>query len=212
MCELFGISSKENCRINNYLKEFFSHSDDNPHGWGLACMEYKNCHPYTMKDISSRHWTLIHNGTIFEYSLLNKYINVQQGDTDSERILFYIVELINQIEIKLQRELDKKERFQLLDSIIVKMSKGNKLNLMLYDGELLYIHTNYANSLYKLEQKNKILFCTVPLSEGKWQPVAFTTLLAYKDGKQVFQGTKHNNEYIDNEYDIKFLYSIFSDL
>lgn len=39
MCELFGINAEENCQINEYLKEFFSHSSVHPHGWGLACME-----------------------------------------------------------------------------------------------------------------------------------------------------------------------------
>lgn len=112
MCELFGISSEENYQINDYLKEFFSHSSAHPHGWGLACMdkcdiqiekepfqasksnylkerlsvpvivknafahicyatignvEYRNCHPYTMRDENSRQWTLVHNGTIFDY-------------------------------------------------------------------------------------------------------------------------------------------------
>ena len=178
MCELFGINSEENIQINDYLKEFFSHSYAHPHGWGMACMnenmvqvekepmqasksnylkerlsvpvqaknafahiryatignvEYRNCHPYTKKDKSGRWWTLIHNGTIFDYAPLNKYVSIQNGDTDSERILLYLVELVDQEERRLQRTLDAKERFWLLDSVIAKMAEGNKLNLMLYD-------------------------------------------------------------------------------
>jgi glutamine amidotransferase len=157
MCELFGISSKEPFRINEYLKEFFSHSSAHPHGWGMSCMdknqvsiekepvqasksnylkerlsapievktafahiryatignvEYKNCHPYTWRDKSGRQWTLIHNGTIFDYSALNAYMNIQKGDTDSERILLHIVDLVDQAERQQHRKLDKKERFQ----------------------------------------------------------------------------------------------------
>lgn len=36
MCELFGISSTKKVRVNEYLKEFFSHSVEHPHGWGMA--------------------------------------------------------------------------------------------------------------------------------------------------------------------------------
>lgn len=257
MCELFGICSNESCQINDYLKEFFSHSGDHPHGWGLACMErnevsvekepiqasksnylkerlsvsiwvksafahiryatignveYKNCHPYTMKDMGGRQWTLVHNGTIFEYSPLNRYVSVQKGDTDSERILLYIVDKINQEERQLQRRLYKEERFRLIDSIIIDISRENKLNLMMYDGEIFYVHTNYASSLYKLEKENQVFFSTVPLGKEEWQEEIFTTLLAYEKGRKIFQGTNHGNEYVDSEENLKFLYSIFSDL
>ena len=257
MCELFGINSEENIQINDYLKEFFSHSYAHPHGWGMACMnenmvqvekepmqasksnylkerlsvpvqaknafahiryatignvEYRNCHPYTKKDKSGRWWTLIHNGTIFDYALLNKYVSIQNGDTDSERILLYLVELVDQEERRLQRPLDAKERFWLLDSVIAKMAEGNKLNLMLYDGELFYVHTNYQDSLYELEKENQFLFSTSPLSQEAWQPVTFTTLLAYQNGKRVLIGTNHGKEYKNSEENMKFLYSIFSNL
>lgn len=257
MCELFGVSSRENNYISDYLKKFYSHSNEHPDGWGLAVLdgneamiekepvqasksrylkerlshplyarnvfahiryatignvEYCNCHPYTMKDANGRRWTLIHNGTIFEYNPLNKFIRVQQGDTDSERILLYFVEQINGKEKKLGRRLDAGERFQLLDSIVVEMSVGNKLNFLLYDGETMYVHTNYRNSLYYLEQEERILFSTRPLSEEEWQPVPFTTLLAYQEGRQIAIGTNHEKEYIDNEENMKMIYQIFSNL
>ena len=257
MCELFGINSEEKIQINDYLKEFFSHSHAHPHGWGMACMnenmvqvekesmqasksnylkerlsvpvqaknafahiryatignvEYRNCHPYTKKDKSGRWWTLIHNGTIFDYASLNKYVSIQNGDTDSERILLYLVELVDQEERRLQRPLDAKERFWLLDSVIAKMAEGNKLNLMLHDGELFYVHTNYQDSLYELEKENQFLFSTSPLSQEAWHPVTFTTLLAYQNGKRVLTGTNHGKEYKDSEENMKFLYSIFSNL
>lgn len=257
MCELFGISSQKNYEINQYLKEFFSHSNMHPHGWGLACLDgneislekepiqatksnylkqrlsvsihvktafahiryatignvdYKNCHPYTRKDITGRRWTIVHNGTIFEFPPLNRYVGVQKGDTDSERILFYIIDQINEATNKAQRILNEEERFRILDSLIVEMSAGNKLNLMLYDGETVYVHTNCAKSLYKLERGKQIIFATVPLSREDWQPVTFTTLMAYRQGQELFQGTNHGNEYIESEENMKFLYQIFADL
>ena len=243
MCELFGISSAQDCQLNGYLKEFFSHSKDHPHGWGIAHMEqnkvqiakepvqasksaylkdrlsvpfsmkngfahirnatvgnvkYKNCHPYTLKDNSGRQWTMIHNGTIFEYKPLNKYIKIQNGSTDSERILLYLVELINKEEERLQKTLNEEERFHVLDSAVTEMAKGNKLNMILHDGDLFYVHTNYARSLYQLHKEdNQTLFSTTPLSKEDWCPVTFTTLLAYRQGEQVFTGTNHGTEFKD---------------
>lgn len=256
MCEVFGYCSGEGYEINDYLKEFYSHSYAHPNGWGLACLdgneafvekeplqatksnylkerlsqpviaknvfahiryatignvEYRNCHPYTKKDNSGRRWTEIHNGTIFDFPPLYKYVKLQKGDTDSERILLYLVDKINQAEAG-DKRLSGRERFTILDCIIGNMAKGNKLNMLLYDGKYMYVHTNYKNSLYYLEKNGAILFSTQPLSREDWKPVPFTRLMAYKDGKVVFEGTNHGNEYFDSEEDLKFIYQSFSQL
>ena len=36
MCEMLGISAKRRIRANDILREFYSHADRHPHGWGLA--------------------------------------------------------------------------------------------------------------------------------------------------------------------------------
>lgn len=257
MCELFGFSSEKGLAINDYLKEFYSHSAQHPHGWGLVCLEgneafiekeplqatksrylrerltvpienknvfahiryatvgnvdYQNCHPYTRKDLKGRRWTLVHNGTIFDYWQLDKYFKLQDGDTDSERILMYIVDSVNNKIREIGREPKSKERFALLDEIISDMAKGNKLNMLLYDGEYTYVHTNYKNSLYYLEKEDSVLFSTQPLSKEEWKAVPFTTLLGYRNGKMIFTGTDHGNEYLDNEENTRFLYQTFSNL
>lgn len=257
MCEIFGVCLHNSYCINDYLKEFYRHSDKHPHGWGLVNFEenaaliekepiqatrsnylkerlslplyantafahiryatignvkYQNCHPYTLKDNNGRRWTFIHNGTIFDYPPLNKFVSNQLGDTDSERILMYLVEQVNELERQEQRRLTAEERFQLLDSIIVHMSEENKLNLLLYDGELVYVHTNYAASLYCLQKEEGAFFSTQPLSRENWHPVALTTLLAFQRGNLIYTGTNHKNEFFDNEENMKYLYQIFSDL
>lgn len=257
MCELFGFSSKNIWQINEYLEEFYSHSKEHPHGWGLACMdgievniekepiqasvssylkkrmsvpietknafahiryatignvEYQNCHPYTGKDISGRRWTMVHNGTIFDFPPLNKYVGIQNGDTDSERILLYILDQMNEAIDGSKHMLKPEERFQILDTMVSELAGGNKLNLMIYDGELMYIHTNFAGSLHMMENESQVIFSTQPLSMGEWKPVPFTTLLAFRKGKKVFEGTNHGNEYIETEENLKFLYQIFSEL
>lgn len=257
MCEIFGVCSRYEECLNDYLKIFFSHSNKHPHGWGLAYMagpkmyiekealhasksqylkcrlsqpiisktvlahiryatignvDYNNCHPYIKKDNFGRNWTLIHNGTIFDYPPLNKFTKTQEGETDSERILLYIIEQINISQNSCYRPLNPKERFNLINSIISNMSKNNKLNLLIFDGEYMYVHTNYAHSLHFLKSNGGIIFSTQPLTNENWQPVPFTTLLAYKNGELIFTGTNHKNEYVDNEEAMKFLYQIFSHL
>lgn len=257
MCELFGISSAKKMWLNNYLKVFFSHSNEHPNGWGIVCFDgseaviekepveasvskylrerltqpvnekcafahirkatignesYKNCHPFTLKDNSGRRWTFIHNGTIFDYKPLERYSRLQSGDTDSERILLYIIDMINEAQYDLGHELDFDERFELLSEIVTDMSYGNKLNLLLYDGEYVYAHTNYEGSLYSLKKEEGIMISTQPLSDERWKPVPFTRLLAYQDGKLVKEGKPHDGEYIVKEEDIKYLYQIFANL
>ena len=145
MCEIFGLTSRDDFTANDYLRIFYSHSERHPHGWGLACIsrsstliekesikasdsnylkerlsqpitskillahiryatignvEYKNCHPFTAKDNTDIRWTLIHNGTIFEHPPLSQYVKKQLGDTDSERILLYLTDRLNEAKNK----------------------------------------------------------------------------------------------------------------
>lgn len=257
MCEVFGFCGKEEYEINDYLKTFYSHSNQHPNGWGLVCMEkneaviekepmqatksnylkerlslpisaknafahiryatignveYRNCHPFTKKDKSGRRWTLIHNGTIFDFPPLYKYTKIQKGHTDSERILLYIVDKINQAEEAEGRKLSGTERFTILDCIIGNMARGNKLNLLFFDGKYMYVHTNYKESLHYLEKNGSVVFSTQPLGREDWKSLPFTKLLAYQQGKQVFEGTNHGNEYIDSEENMKLIYLNYAGL
>lgn len=257
MCEIFGLSSRENFIANEYLNEFYAHSKNHPHGWGLACIshdsaliekeslkatesnylkerlsqqisakimlahiryatignvEYKNCHPFYVKDSTGRQWTLIHNGTIFDYPPLSRYVQKQTGDTDSERILLYLIDRLNDAQNKKGQGLVFEERFELLDSIICEMSEGNKLNLLFSDGKYLYAHTNRQGTLYFLRKENSVIFATVPLSDDEWQPLPFTRLLAYCKGRLIKTGTDHQHEYFESEESMKMLYRIFANL
>lgn len=250
MCELFGVSSKKDVEINDYLKRFYSHCEEHPHGWGLAIMDkYQsfiekqpvkasqseelkdilskqvtvtnafahirlatmgymdsfNCHPFSKMDNAGRTWTLIHNGTIFEYPELNKYVIKQLGETDSERILWYIVDEINDLQDELERKLKPEECFELLDGIIVKLSEGNKLNVMIFDGEYMYLHTNYRNSLYYLKTEDTLFITTRPLGDEGWRLIPFNRVIGIKDGELVFEGKKHNHEYFVTEEHFDFL-------
>ena len=258
MCELLGMSAKRRRAVNALLREFYSHAEAHPHGWGLARfpagvapviekeavkateseylkrilaesveerillahirlatvghIEYENCHPFTATDNRGRTWTLMHNGTIFSGALLNDYVGIQYGDTDSERVLLHLVELINRAQNHRRHALDADERFDVLASAIADLAKGNKLNLLIYDGEVLYAHVNFRDSLYFLQDEDAVLFSTRPLCAGNWKPVPFTRLVAVQDGGFVREGTPHDHEYIYNSEDYRLVYMEFARL
>ncbi len=175
-------------------------------------MVYENCHPFVHRDANGRCWTLAHNGTMFNCPVLDDYSYLQQGATDSERLLYYLVDQIDKASANCGRALTDTERFSLLDSLICRLTPHNKMNFLLYDSEYMYVHTNYADSLYYLHEKEATLFSTVPLDGRSWQPVPFTTLCIYHDGDLVYTGCSHGNEYIDNAEDTRYLFLDYSAL
>ena len=257
MCELLGISAKRRRAFNAILREFFSHAENNPHGWGLArftetggsrlsrslidkepCKattserlcelldagieeqmllahirfasighpEYVNCHPFTASDSSGRVWTLAHNGTIFHGEALNGYLNIQSGSTDSERVLLYLVDCIDRAQTQTGRPLDAEERFDVLASEISTLADGNKLNLLICDGEVMYVHTNLKGTLHYSPDGDALIFSTKPLSTGTWTPVPFTRLLAVQDGAFVREAPSHGHEYVYDPEDYRYVY------
>lgn len=162
----------------------------------VGATKYDNCHPFSGFDASGRHWTLIHNGTIYSGMQLSKYLSDQSGDTDSERIFLYILDEINKAIILNNAPLSAKQRFHIIDKIAVILAPRNKLNFMLYDGELLYVHKNMKDTLVYKDIDNGIVFSTQPLDDEKWIQFPMTQLLTYKDGRLIFKGTRHGNEFI----------------
>lgn len=60
----------------------------------IGSLKQENTHPFTGKDIEGRDWFLIHNGTIYSGTELISYPQKQKGDTDSERIFLYLMDLL----------------------------------------------------------------------------------------------------------------------
>jgi len=227
------------------LECFYNHSEEHPHGWGLATMQSDefvitkepikatcsqhlknilsnpiigknvfahirlatvgeiispNCHPFIEADDNNRSWMLIHNGTIFDYPELDQYKDSENGDTDSERILLYIIDQINDFEQQKSAPSTIKERFNLLTEIVSKLSKNNKLNLMIHDGDLTYIHSNMKESLYYLKNEEGFLVASTPLSDDEnWMQVELNKLFGLIDGNIIFESEQHNNEFILTE-------------
>ena len=171
-----------------------------------------NTHPFVEKDCTGRRWTLIHNGTIFDFPRLGKYGILQRGNTDSERILLYILDEIKKETEQKAEPLDAHERFDVLDRVVYDMSEGNKLNLLIYDGELMYAHYNAEGTLHYHHKDDETMIATSPVSQDDWEPFPFTTLIAYKDGKQVLEGTNHGHIFTENKAAMDQLLMTYSEL
>jgi glutamine amidotransferase len=236
MCELLGFSAKDCTDIRKPLQDFFSHCEDNPHGWGLmysgGCVKERlkaskskklaeildnispqkvvlghiryatvgkictlNCHPFTAQDNSGRQWTLIHNGTVYTAGRLVHTYKDRLGDTDSEAMFLYLIETIN---TRQKRSLNSKQRFSIVDKFVCEMSYRNKLNLMIYDGEMLYVHKNMEDTMKYRKSKGSYMFATKPLDGQYWYDVPTAQLTAYKDGELVYEGEKHGGIFHSN--------------
>ena len=175
-------------------------------------VEYENTHPFTAKDVSGRTWTLIHNGTIFESPVISAYQYKQPGTTDSERILLYLVDQINKKIIDDMNFFDVNERFKTVEAVIEKLAPENKLNLIIHDGEYLYVHKNDPGTLYQKVFSGGEIFATHPLDDGEWTEFDDNRLEVYKKGQCVYRGRKHSFTYVEKEENIKLLYLGFSGL
>ncbi|MBQ6813116.1 MAG: class II glutamine amidotransferase [Methanobrevibacter sp.] len=250
MCEIFGFSSSREEELNDYLKTFYSHCEEHPHGWGLAILdsdrfqirkepvkarssvmlgnillnpiicksmlahirlatignlEFYNCHPFVKKDNSGRRWTLIHNGTIFDSPDLCKYGSMEEGETDSERILLYIVDMINGFEKFKGESLDLRERFNIVSDLIRDLSYTNKLNLIISDRDQIFVHCNLRDSLHYLKKDHSIFVSTQPLSDDEWRNVPINKTFSLKDGELLFESDSHYNEYFETEEQLRFI-------
>ncbi|MBQ8151143.1 MAG: class II glutamine amidotransferase [Firmicutes bacterium] len=178
----------------------------------IGRIEYCNCHPFIWDDESGRTWTMIHNGTFFNGSKLTGYIDRQEGTTDSERFLLYIVDAMSAAYEKKGAELTFDERFEIIDDIIVALSDDNKINMLLYDGDYMYVHTNCEGSLYCWREEGKRIFATRPVVMDGWEQLPLNRLLVYKNGEMIREGTVHSNSFRDEDHDYAPLMSAFSEL
>ena len=171
----------------------------------IGHVEYENTHPFKGTDSNGREWTLVHNGTIFESEDLLPYADVQEGETDSERLFLYVLDQIDGV-------TDEAERFKVMDSIVVRLSKGNKLNLLIFDGENLYVHKNEAGTMYRRLKEGCVFFATKPLDNEIWDEVPINRLLVYRDGRLIYEGTVHDHTYVHDEQQMNMLYLGYSAL
>ncbi len=163
-----------------------------------GAMTYENCHPFVLADVTGRTWVIAHNGTVLSDALVEPYRGDQQGDTDSERVALFLVDRINRTATRKGGALDASERFSALDEAMVDLAPGNKLNLVVDDGELTYAHTNTDQpTLFERRSPGQALICTRAIG-CDWTPVPSCQLIAYQNGDVAHTGTAHGSSF-DNE-------------
>lgn len=162
----------------------------------------ENSHPFVMKDRSDRTWTFMHNGTIFEGAVLERYVSGQRGATDSERCLCRLIDRLDAKIAELGRPPEERERFDVVNETAVELSPNNVFNFIAFDGELFYVHANSNNhetglpiALYtRLTSEGTRLWSTCACDEEEWTPLPIATTLAYRAGTLVFTAPKHSGE------------------
>lgn len=162
----------------------------------VGSVKSANCHPYTGFDSSGRRWTLIHNGTIYSGTSLAKYLSEQTGDTDSERVFLCILDEIDKEIIRNDAPLDAQRRFHVIEQTVTKLAPRNKLNLMIFDGEVLYVHKNMKDTLVYKRLGDGIIISTTPLDNDDWTPFPMTQVHAFMLGECIFKGAVHGYEFV----------------
>ena len=247
MCEIYAISASRQVKNDEYLREFFSDSRWNPHGWGLAwhdgenlklfkepvtafessyleylidmgiscemlvahirnatrgLINYANCHPFVALDLSGRRWMLLHNGTVIRDELIRPYESQQAGTTDSERVLLLMIDRMNEAIARKGSGLDADERYAVLARLMADLSGGNKLNLVIDDGERIYAHTNTIQpTLYANRQPGIVYLCSRPLGDDlPWEPLTRCALFALERGRIVRLDRVHDALFDNDEY------------
>jgi glutamine amidotransferase len=130
-------------------------------------VEPANCHPFGATDASGRRWTLAHKGTIFDYAPLNPYFEVQEGTTDSERLLLYLLDWINAATEKKGAPLEVEERFAVFSYLVEVVSPGNCISLIVHDSDRFFVYSNYAGGLNVLIWSGGTLLCTSRLASAQ---------------------------------------------
>ena len=145
---------------------------------------------------------IAHNGTIINSALIQGYDELEIGQTDSEQVVLFLMDLLNEAALRNGGHLDFSERFVVLSHAFASLSVENKLNLVLNDGTYTYVHTNTVrDTLFSSQVGQTTYFCTVPLNDGgDWKPVLHCRLIAYQDGQMVRVAAAHNYYFDDDGY------------
>ena len=178
----------------------------------IGAVSYSNTHPFVGRDVSGRQWILMHNGTIFSFAPCNDYVHRQKGTTDSERILLYIIDVINEEIRRRGRDLSGAERCQIIERVAGSLTFGNKLNFLLYDGELLYVHSNEENTLLRKTLPGGVMISTEALDDDHWEQFPLSTLFVYTMGREVYRGEDYGFAYVFDKKKMDQIYMAYAGL
>ncbi len=162
-----------------------------------------NCHPFHETDVMGRDWTLIHNGILFNEGILWGYDDRETGDTDSERVMLFLMDVLEEASLRTGGSLNFEQTFRALTSAITQLGNLNRLNLILDDGTYTYVHTNTDKVTLHFRQLDgqSIIFSTEPLGPTDqrelWKPVPQNRLIAYRNGRLIRASSPHGNVFCE---------------
>ncbi|MBQ8959772.1 MAG: class II glutamine amidotransferase [Ruminococcus sp.] len=162
----------------------------------VGAVKLANCHPFTGFDAFGRRWTMIHNGTIYSGRQLMNYLNTQSGDTDSERVFMYLMDKIR--DAQRSGSLSPEQRFGIIEDLTEELSPRNKLNLIIYDGELMYVHKNMKSTLFAKALPKGHIFSTQPLDSDGWEDLPLAKVTAYSHGQKVMESSRTGSVFVPN--------------
>lgn len=154
-----------------------------------------NCHPFSKLDGRDIKWTLIHNGYIIDYDEdLERLSSVQIGDTDSERILLFLIEEINFFYNSLpEMSCNNQEEFLnylyfSIEEVCNHLSRLGKTNLIFTDSftQNMYVYINHPKSLFYLRTGEGVHFSSTRLTEEDWESPEPYKLLVFNKGKRIY--------------------------
>ena len=66
-----------------------------------------------------------------------------------------------------------------------------KLNLLITNGDMLFVHSNMRETLYYADiDDGAVTFCTKPILNIDWKEVPNNRVLVYQDGEMIYKGKK----------------------
>ena len=149
-----------------------------------------------MGSAAGARWIVMHNGTLFSEGPAARYAEIQKGESDSERLALFLLD-------QLAAATTCAARCAALEQAIAAVCEGNKVNLILDDGEATYAHTNVLGAtLHMREEPGTLTLCTQPIGAGEdsgapWRELERGRLYAWKSGERIHTGEPHGLLYDD---------------
>ncbi|OPY61143.1 MAG: glucosamine--fructose-6-phosphate aminotransferase [Pelotomaculum sp. PtaU1.Bin065] len=133
-----------------------------------------NTHPF-FANVNGRDWAMVHNGSLVRYGLTPG----QYGQTDSESFFLRMVKDLEAIYTNSPYDVA-----ELIAGLARSAGKHGKLNIIIIGGEHMYVHTNVVGSLFQLQTRAGVMFCSQPLTRQRgWKPVELNRVYVFRAGE-----------------------------
>lgn len=150
----------------------------------------ENCHPFSKYDCRGTKWTLVHNGYICDNGNTAALSTIQDGETDSERMLLSIIEAINHFYE--HSFIENENEFKLflyacIERELQDLSQLGKTNFIFTDSlyNNMYVFMNHPNTLYSLKTDDGFHISTTKLTDENWMPVEPYKLHIFNNGEKL---------------------------